>query len=298
MIINNRNDSGFTLVEILVVISIIAIITVAVSSYVRIGGGIWETENKHTEVFQNALIGLDKISRELKQAKEITAVSDPNDPDGYGYIIFKDVNGTSSSFQYKSNGSVSDYLEYGSSGEKMAGPITSLKFQCSQVDGITPTTDPDKIRLIKIDMVAKDSNTAITVPVSSEVSLGNEERYVIDLLDYYIYGGTNFSLKNDTLIKSPTQMNPPVNLGANNIGTIYQGSNIYGNIITKQGLMIENNARVWGNIYCASDVTVSNGGTVDGTVYYFGNLTVGNTATIGGSQKGGIIDFFFYNHYL
>jgi prepilin-type N-terminal cleavage/methylation domain-containing protein len=271
-------EKGFTLIELLIVITILSMVTIGLSSSMRSGTDVWQTENTHTERLQNALIGMDKMTRELKQARSIDEVEfivdDKgvpiiNEEDGsvsYKSIDFIDVKDVSSNFRYNNN-----YVVYNDA--PLAGPITSLKFTCYDITGIHPINDPaysDRIRLVKIDMVAGSGNS-ISVPVSSAVSFGdigigggeyndpenppggggsdhgddpgggNEPPVPpgggSGLYNYAIFGGAGFEMKNNAWIGSyqsylaHSYKDPPANIGTLASGEIKNNLTLYGSVV-------------------------------------------------------------------
>lgn len=64
-------EKGFSLIELLIVISILAIVLFPIYEFLRQGALSWELGENKTEVVQNARIGLDKMCDEIKHAREI-----------------------------------------------------------------------------------------------------------------------------------------------------------------------------------------------------------------------------------
>ena len=151
-----KDRNGFTLPEMLFVVLLIAILMVAVYPYLRATHTGYKTADRRQEVIQNARVGMDKMVKMLREATGFTSVTDATDPDGS--IIFLDKDGNSIEFK-KYNDGTSDMLGYVSDAVTyaLAGPISSLKFTCYEEDGSTTTTMADKIKSVKIELVASDS---------------------------------------------------------------------------------------------------------------------------------------------
>lgn len=70
-----RNEHGFTLVEMLVSISILSVMMAGMFSFLWGASTHWGTAQDAAEVTENARLGLNRMTRELKQASSITSAS-------------------------------------------------------------------------------------------------------------------------------------------------------------------------------------------------------------------------------
>lgn len=68
----NKQEHGFTLVEMLVSVSILAVIMAGMFSFLWGASMHWNTAQNSAEVTENARIGLNRMTRELKQASNVT----------------------------------------------------------------------------------------------------------------------------------------------------------------------------------------------------------------------------------
>ena len=87
---NYLNQKGFTLSELLVVIAIILIVTAAVSMAYTLSQKAYRESEKSAEITQNGRVIAERMTREIRQAKEI--VGDfPNEREGAtSTITFED----------------------------------------------------------------------------------------------------------------------------------------------------------------------------------------------------------------
>lgn len=69
----NRGEHGFTLVEMLVSISILTVIMAAMFSFLMGASEYWGSAQNSAEVTANARLGLNRMTREFKQASNVTA---------------------------------------------------------------------------------------------------------------------------------------------------------------------------------------------------------------------------------
>jgi len=69
-----RKDKGFTLVEALLAVGILAMIITAMTPFIRTIYNSWNFGDRKTEIQQNARVGMEMMTRILRQAKRITAI--------------------------------------------------------------------------------------------------------------------------------------------------------------------------------------------------------------------------------
>src|SRR3990170_5042492 len=70
-----KKEHGFTLVEMLVSISILTVIMAGMFSFLWGASTHWTTAQNSAEVTENARLGLNRMTRELKQASYITSAA-------------------------------------------------------------------------------------------------------------------------------------------------------------------------------------------------------------------------------
>jgi len=297
--IYKKNKRGFTMVELLIVVSIMSLIVAAVVVPLRGNIGVWESGDRYAEVMQNALIGMDKMTRELKYATQIIAfgsweILPSTDPPRFeGFVEFTDRLGTTQMFRYNATtlhdmaSSITDgdeNLMYGSpdSLSILTGPISSLRFSCFQSDGSVPTNAPEKIAVIQIDMTTDDSqgkvpNIPLTTKVRVRMDKGDD---VYDITDYCMYGRAGISIKNNATITSSDPANFPANIGAlENLITEYNNVIVDGNIVTGGTLTMNNGSVVAHDVYADNIVNINNTATVDGNVNCNGTVNLNGTVT-------------------
>lgn len=269
-IMNKKKKMGFTLVELLVVVSMMSIVAVSITIPMRSSRQVWESGDRYAEVMQNALIGMDKITRELKHAKQIISISGPTITEGF--VEFKDRLDTPTipsikRFQYTAGGG---NLMYGSPGSLsiLTGPVNSLKFTCYQSDGSVPTTAPEKIAVIQVEMTTYDSQGKVpNIPLKTKVRVRMDKGDdYMEIEDYCMYGKSGVSIKNNATITTPDPINNPANIGS------------LTNLITEN-----NNVVVSGNIITGGSLTLNNGSLVAHDAYVDNIVTINSTADIGGN---------------
>lgn len=93
MIKNPKKLKGFTLVEILVAVFLGTIIVMAGYSVFNMSYKSYKKNYANTELNQNARIALERMSREIRQARDITTTLPENAIDALSAIQFQDGHG-------------------------------------------------------------------------------------------------------------------------------------------------------------------------------------------------------------
>ncbi len=142
---NARRFKAVTLLEMVIAMSMMAIV---LASVFPLFAGIrksWDTKQANTEILQNARVLADHFHRHLATAASITDVS-PSSED-HGYIEF--VANDGSACRYAVGGD--RYVRFGLLGDAgdLAGPVSQFKLTCyDDRDFETPLTDPARVRLV------------------------------------------------------------------------------------------------------------------------------------------------------
>ena len=160
------SKKGFTLSEVIIVVSVIGIVLVVMTPLFKTTHRSWVVNDRWTEVVQNARVALDKMVREIRQARGIVYVTAKTN--AQGIIRFTDKTSGSMEFRFNTNTSM---LDYGSPGDlssnptslnySLAGPVQTLKFTCYQADAVTETTTPAQIRSVDIEIEILDSQSKV-----------------------------------------------------------------------------------------------------------------------------------------
>jgi competence protein ComGC len=181
--IENRKSKihGVTVVEFLMVMSVLAVLMIAIMPHIRSGRQVWEAVgDRHADVMQNARIGMDKMTRELRQIRRSISSA------GSSYIEFVDRDDNVRKFQYNAG-----YLEYGPPGSlnPLAGPVDSLSFTYYRKDGVTETTTPEEISSVLIQLTISDSEGKVgPITLLSRVFIRREGTVVINEVMYHPSG--------------------------------------------------------------------------------------------------------------
>jgi len=148
MKITNRSSKALTIMEMVISLSIMAVVFAAVIPQFRLIQNSWDSKQGAAEAIQNMRIVADHINRKLSTAVKVIAVSDSATQNGF--IEFEANDGLTYRYDVDGQG----YVQYGLLGDQsqLAGPVTKLQFSCFALDDLdTSTVDVDSIRFVKCD---------------------------------------------------------------------------------------------------------------------------------------------------
>jgi hypothetical protein len=135
---------------------LITIIFAAVLPQFTIMFNSWDSKQGAAEAIQNGRVLMDHISRNLSEAKRITAVSGSTVTKGY--IQFVDNNNLNDRYDIAS---ADNYVEYGVVGSlsELAGPVSSFTFACYDAcdNPLSPVTDTNAVRIVEVNATFTNS---------------------------------------------------------------------------------------------------------------------------------------------
>lgn len=129
--------TGFTLVESLFVVALIATLLAAMYPYLSATHTSWQSADRRSEAIQNARIGIDKMVRELRQARSFTSIAANS-------VTFEDADENAITYALNDGN-----IERNS--VVLAGPVDSLAFNYYKDSG-TSTTKESEVRLVKVSV--------------------------------------------------------------------------------------------------------------------------------------------------
>ena len=273
---------GVSLVEVLIVLSLVGVLIVAMSPQIRSGRQVWEVVgDRHADVLQNARIGMRKITRELRQSLSISEI-------GSDYVEFVDRNDDNMKFQYNAQ-----YLEYGEPGSMsvLSGPVDSLSFTYYEEDGVTTTTELNEIRAVLIQLVTSDSEGKVpSIPLSSLIYIRKDSPNIAySITDLAMFGSEELSMGNNSTVIG--------NIGSDGDVEAGNDSTIDGDVLvhSEDDLDMGNNATLTGSVLTDSsivlpdasvfspgdqDFDVDNNQTMELDPGAYGDLDMGNNVTL------------------
>ncbi|WP_031514909.1 PilW family protein [Desulfofalx alkaliphila] len=165
--LRGRNQQGYTLLELMLVITLLSIIMTAVFKFMLQGSAMWWQGQRQIDVQENLSIALDKISRELRNCDKLLFVNSTAgfQPDLDSQILCF-------YFDYKT---VSYYVDdkkqlcrtFGS-GLPVSSHVKELKLEYFNSDGpIAPGTQAHAVDRVEITLVGSGEGTPDLVLTTS-----------------------------------------------------------------------------------------------------------------------------------
>ena len=181
-------QKAFTLTEIILVVALIAIILIAIYPYIRSIRETWTYSDRRSEILQHARVALDKIVRDIRNAKRITEI-DPSiiSPGQFIEIINQDYD-TVTIFHNVDNdnekyiepqGDIQDNDLVVQTEDREGNPVYNvlaksvdyfrLYYLKDTMDPNDEAEDPEEVVAVRIDMRVSDPEGILTgtIPVTS-----------------------------------------------------------------------------------------------------------------------------------
>ena len=148
------NDRGFTLVELLVMLAVLAVILAAVLALQQQGQATLMIQAAKIEAQQNSRVALDLMTRELRSATAVTAIAASD-------LTFVDQN--TITIRYQLNSTNLDRTENGVTTTLIAG-VQALAFTYRDANDAA-TTNPALVASVIVSMTTKPEHaTSSSVP--------------------------------------------------------------------------------------------------------------------------------------
>lgn len=149
--------TAMTLLETVLAMSLLTIISVASAQVVRTAWQAWDIQDRRSDVLQHLGGTLAHVTRHLRMCRNVISVSGPTDTSGNLEITLP--NDSVVKWYHDNVDRVVRYeIDGNAPGELLATGIDELKFECFEIDGVTPTTVPADVRMIR-------TTVTVTIPV-------------------------------------------------------------------------------------------------------------------------------------
>lgn len=146
-----------TLLEVVLALSLMSVISVLSAHAVRTTRQAWDIQDQRSDRLQHLSGTLAHITRGVRTARDVVSVSGPTVTAGNLEITLPDdsvvkwlLDDIEREVRYEIDGASPAHL--------LATGVNSLTFECFQIDGVTPTTVPADVRLIRV-------TASVTTPV-------------------------------------------------------------------------------------------------------------------------------------
>jgi len=135
-----------TMLETMLAMSLLTMIALLGAQGLRTTRQAWDLQDNRSTRYQYLEGTLAHITRHLRSARDIVAISAATDASGALTIVLPDASAVT-----WDHDATSHQVRYGatSPGDLLANDIDTLKFEGFGIDGITPTTVPADIRMIR-----------------------------------------------------------------------------------------------------------------------------------------------------
>ena len=155
-----RGATGLTLIEVLVVTSLLALVVGAFLPLLTAGQQTWDEERRRQEMVQNARIAFDHLIRSLRAAQTFSVISSTNIRFTY---FFGDAASTPT-VEYQLNTTTNE-LEYRwdpDPFQPFAGPFRSMSVTCFDANNASILcTSVASVRAVQVALVAMDPDGQI-----------------------------------------------------------------------------------------------------------------------------------------
>jgi prepilin-type N-terminal cleavage/methylation domain-containing protein len=153
---DRQRRRGFTLVEAIAATAIMATLTTASFALLRTANTAWLRHRDDTGARREAVVALQHITRRVRQAIRVTAISAASDASGALTLLM-----TGNATAMWDHDSGTNRILYGttSANNFLAPGITALTFVGLKADGSTTTVEPDLIHAVRTTI-----NYAVTRP--------------------------------------------------------------------------------------------------------------------------------------
>ena len=162
---------GFTLVEMVVSMTVLVVLMTSISVVLRTSRQAWETHQTDLVAIQTAHAVLRHIVRELRESDAVLSVTAKTVTSGD--LRIKDAFGNNLRWQH--NSSTKQVLfsdaSLGGTSQVLAENVNALKFTCYGSDGVSETTVIEQMQFMKIEVTVPVPSSGSTRTISSWVWL-------------------------------------------------------------------------------------------------------------------------------
>jgi len=167
---------GFSMLETLLVVTLLALIVVAISPYFGSAFRAWQYVDRQSEVYERARVGMDRIIKALRQAQSVSSITAASETNGE--IQLTDIDGETLGFRRNSSDGRLEYdppgTPTGTAGayDDLADSIASLTFTAYEDNGTSTTTTVADIRSVVVILAATDeANVAGSLTLRSRADI-------------------------------------------------------------------------------------------------------------------------------
>jgi prepilin-type N-terminal cleavage/methylation domain-containing protein len=150
-----RGARGMTLIEVLVVTSLLALVVGGLLPMLTAGQQTWEHAHRRQDMVQNARSALDHLIHTLRAAQSFVVISSTN----IRFSYFFGDGAATPTIEYQLNGATNEleYRQDPDAFQPLAGPFRSMSVQCFDGSGATiACTSVTSVRSVEVSLVVMD----------------------------------------------------------------------------------------------------------------------------------------------
>jgi len=191
---------GFTLIEVLFVVALIAVLLAAITPYLRAFHISWQSADRRGEVIQNARVGMDKMIKELRRAGSFVSIQS-------SVLTFIDVDNNVITYQLNGGNLERNCVDLAI----LAGSVDDLGFTYYDASG-TETASTDEVKSVEISLTVSDSEgvvdplSFISMAFARSTTVGMGEGYQLSKNSDFSTSDTIFDTSDTFYVKVWTDL--------------------------------------------------------------------------------------------
>jgi prepilin-type N-terminal cleavage/methylation domain-containing protein len=156
-----NNQKGFTLIEMIIVITVISIIAGIASIIILEGLKSYQTEVSFSDIHNQGRLAIERMAREIRMIRSATA-TDISTMTATN-LQFNDVNGNTNVLFQRSGASAPYSIVR--NGQVLANNVQSVSFSYYQQDGVTVAAAATQVWFIQIDLTTVNRGETLSMRV-------------------------------------------------------------------------------------------------------------------------------------
>jgi len=167
-----RNERGFTLTELIIVVAIVGMVMAGVFTLQQQGQWAYLLGAARVEAQQNARLAVDMFANELRLSSGITSSPGCNNAGGGTSLSFTSTGGT---ITYQLAGTNLQRTDVNGT-QNLIGGVQALSIWCYKLDGVTLTATPASVASVTMKLTTQDETVTADkqhAVVQSRVRLRN-----------------------------------------------------------------------------------------------------------------------------
>ena len=208
---HGRAAAGATLVEMLTVVGISAVVMGIGAAHFATIRQVDDLITERRVAQQRARVAMERISRYIRNATEVVAITPAADTEGS--ITVRDNHGVDHVLERTPGATYLRFRVVGGTNYQLASEIDSLYYIGYDTSGPVPETEPGRIRIVQIKMVAKVVGSTDTIAITSQAQL-RKRTVEVGAAETLSYATASVTTGDDPIGSRANGYGPPDSLGA------------------------------------------------------------------------------------